>query len=91
MRTPKVILSRFSADLVARVAREEIREELHTRMMPSMLSFLNDEITTANDLSDGCSDPMNQAQLTRLCADLLAIRQALEAVLLTSIALLRDR
>lgn len=77
--------------LLARVVREEVRNELQERMLPSVLSFLNDEIGTVGSIASDCSDESQKVQLARLISDLQVIRQGLDAFLATSVALLQDR
>jgi hypothetical protein len=77
--------------LLARVVREEVRNELRDRMLPSVMSFLNDEIGTVDSIEAECNDEAQKAQLSRLSADLAVVRQGLEAFVATSVALLQDR
>lgn len=77
--------------LLARVVREEVRQELLSRMLPSVLSFLNDEITTVESMASDSSDEAQKVQLSRLIDDLAVVHRGLEAFVATSVALLQDR
>lgn len=77
--------------LLARMVREEVRLELHERLLPSVRSFLASEITTVQSLASDCLDSAQKSQLARLIADLTAVQQGLEAFVSTSVALLQDR
>lgn len=83
--------TRVAEGLLARVVREEVRNELHERMLPSVLTFLNDEIGTVASIASECADDAQKAQFARLVSDLGVIRQGLAAFLATSVALLQDR
>lgn len=73
----------------ARLVREEIREEVRTRMLPTLLRFLDDEVETVRSMQ--CDHPLEKVQLERLATDLLAIRLGIESFVATSVALLEDR
>ena len=77
--------------LLARMVREEVRGELHERLLPSVQSFLASEITTVQALASDCQDSAQKSQLARLIADLAVVQQGLEAFVATSVALLQDR
>jgi len=77
--------------LLARTVREEVSDELRNRLMPSVVSFLNDEIEVVESFIFECSSELQKAQLARLNEDLKAIRQAVDALIVTSSALLQDR
>jgi len=77
--------------LLARVVREEVRNELRDRMLPRVLDFLNGEIDTVKSIASECDDESQKAQLSRLMADLGIVCQGLEGFIATSIALLQDR